>query len=67
MSTDRDECVGRCDGSLPSRVPPFAWFRRKRPPLVFQFYPAFKNAKHGNIDGLSKLENELFEALDEDK
>lgn len=41
-------------------------FRRKRSPLVFRFYSAFQNAKHGNVDGLSELETAFFEALNED-
>lgn len=34
-------------------------------PLVFRFYNAFKNAKHGNCEGLRKLESALFEVLEE--
>ncbi|HYI11161.1 MAG TPA: hypothetical protein VEK57_19040 [Thermoanaerobaculia bacterium] len=41
-------------------------FRSGRAPLVFRFYPAFKNAKHGNVDGLNELEREFFEALGEE-
>lgn len=33
--------------------------------LVFRFYPAFKNAKHGNTDGLKNLEARFFAALEE--
>ena len=35
-------------------------FRR---PLVFRFYPAFRNAKHGNEAGLKALEERLFAEL----
>lgn len=37
--------------------------RDRGAPLVFRFYPAFKNAKHGNREGLDMLERELFSAL----
>lgn len=39
--------------------------RAGRPPLVFRFYPAFKNAKHGNREGLEELEMKFFAALEE--
>jgi hypothetical protein len=32
-------------------------------PLVFRFYNAFKNAKHGNREGLQKLETAFFSAI----
>lgn len=33
-------------------------------PLVFRFYAAFHNAKHGNAEGLQELESQLFAVLD---
>lgn len=40
-------------------------FRSSGAPLVFRFYPAFKNAKHGNVEGLKELEARFFAALAE--
>jgi hypothetical protein len=40
-------------------------FRSTGAPLVFRFYPAFKNAKHGNVEGLKDLEAQFFAALEE--
>jgi hypothetical protein len=44
---------------------PAAVVFRTGAPLVFRFYPAFQNAKHGNDEGLKMLEEELFRALEE--
>ena len=43
--------------------PAVVLLRPFRRPLVFRFYPAFKNAKHGNVDGLKQLESRLFAEL----
>ena len=41
-------------------------FRRRGKPLVFRFYPAFRNAKHGNTDGLRMLEEAFLDALQQE-
>ena len=43
--------------------PAVVLLRPFRRPLVFRFYPAFKNAKHGNVEGLQQLESRLFAEL----
>lgn len=40
-------------------------FRSTGAPLVFRFYPAFRNAKYGNIQDLKDLEAQFFAALEE--
>lgn len=40
-------------------------FRSTGAPLVFRFYSAFKNAKHGNVEGLKDLEVRFFASLEE--
>ncbi len=40
-------------------------FRSTGAPSVFRFYPAFKNAKHGNVEGLQDLEAQFFAVLEE--
>lgn len=52
-------CVGEREDFNPSVV----LLRDRGAPLVFRFYPAFRNAKHGNRDGLHRLERELFAAI----
>jgi hypothetical protein len=37
--------------------------RGTKTPLVFRFYYAFRDAKHGNREALNKLEQRLFEEL----
>jgi hypothetical protein len=42
---------------------PLVIFVTRRRPLLLRFFPAFKNAKHGNAAGLAELEKQLFDEL----
>ena len=52
--------IASCEDYNPSAVV----VRESGAVLVFRFYPAFKNAKHGNTEGLKDLESRFFAALD---
>ena len=43
--------------------PAIVMARGMRKPLVFRFYYAFRDAKHGNLTALERLERRLFEEL----
>lgn len=42
---------------------PVAILLTRRHPLVFEFHSAFKNAKHGNTEGVEMLQRQLFDEL----
>ena len=56
-----DEFVGRTYQFNPAVVV----IRRRGEPLVFRFYQAFRNAKHGRGVDLARLEEQMFEAVDQ--
>lgn len=56
-----DEFVGRTYQFNPAVLV----FRGDREPLVFRFHQAFRNAKHGHVEDLAQLEQQMFEALEQ--
>jgi hypothetical protein len=43
---------------------PLAILFTRKQPLVFRFYPAFQNAKHGNREGLEMLERAFLQEFE---
>lgn len=54
------EYVGTRENYCPSVV----LLRGLKEPLVFRFFYAFRDAKHGNMEALNKLEKRLFDELE---
>lgn len=58
-----DDPLVRLYRGIRERPPLFIALRKDRRPLVFAFAPAFRNAKHGNVEGLERLERQMFGML----